>query len=278
MTQRDLEPGIHRDLSDRLTYSGYLGLDAVLSSQRPLSDPPHHDEMMFIILHQTTELWMKLCLHELKAAVVRMQQDDLEPCLKILVRVKHIQRQMFNQWAVLETLTPSEYVQFRDVLGKASGFQSPQFREIEFMLGNKNANYLAVFSNNPAAYELLHERLHNPGVYDEFLRYLQRQDHAVPAESVQRDWSKPYEPNAAVVAVFASIYSNTETYWKEYQMCERLLDLEHYFQLWRFRHMKTVERIIGNKTGTGGSTGVAFLARGLNIRLFPELIDVRTEL
>ncbi len=278
MPKRELEAGIYRDFADRLTYTGYLGLDDVLTAQRPLSDPPHHDEMLFIIQHQTSELWLKLVLHELEAAIRFIQADDLEPCFKILARVKQVQIQLFNQWAVLETLTPSEYSQFRSVLGRASGFQSPQYRRLEFMLGNKNADMLQLFVHEDVVHAQLQKTLENPSLYDEFLRYLDRRGFAVPANCVDRDWTLPYESNPGVVAVIKEIYENTSGNWDAYNMCEKLVDVEENFQLWRFRHMKTVERIIGYKPGTGGSSGVAFLKQALDIRFFPELLDVRTEL
>ncbi|HET7921540.1 MAG TPA: tryptophan 2,3-dioxygenase family protein [Gammaproteobacteria bacterium] len=276
--KRELEQGIHTDLKDRLTYTGYLGLDQLLAAQHPLSQPPHHDEMLFIIQHQTSELWIKLELHELTAAIAHVQRDELAPCFKILSRVKQIQMQLFNQWAVLETLTPTEYAQFRSVLGTASGFQSVQYRALEFMLGNKAPELVAVHRHDAAAHKMLNGLLHTPSLYDEFLRYLGRRGLPVPAERRERDWSEPYERHAGVTAVFRTIYEDTGTWWDAYEMCEKLVDVEEYFQLWRFRHMKTVERIIGHKQGTGGSSGVGFLRKALDLTFFPELIDVRTEI
>ena len=276
--KRDLEPGIELDLGDRTTYAGYLGLDRLLSSQHPLSDPQHHDEMLFIVQHQVSELWMKLVIHELQAAIAHLKNDELDPCLKILSRVKHIQKQLFEQWSVLETLTPSEYLQFRHVLGPASGFQSVQYRSIEFLLGNKNADMLRVFSHDPGAQNLLREILEAPSLYDEFLRYLARHGHAVPAASAERNWTEPYARNADLIAVYQRIYENPDAHWDEYHMCEQLVDVEVSFQLWRFRHMKTVERVIGFRRGTGGSSGVGFLKKALELTFFPELFDVRTEL
>ena len=276
--RRDLEAGIHTDLGDRLTYSGYLCLDRLLDAQHPLSDPPHHDEMLFIIQHQTAELWIKLVLHELEAAVAHVRGDRLEPCFKILARVKQIQRQLFEQWAVLETLTPTEYVQFRGVLGGASGFQSPQYRALEFLLGNKNREMLEVFRHEPETHVWLGEILERPSLYDEFLRHLHRRGHAVPAERVERDWTQPYESHSEVTEVLRGIYEDPATHWDAYEMCEKLVDIEENFQLWRFRHMKTVERIIGHKAGTGGSSGVGFLQRALELSFFPELIEVRTRI
>jgi tryptophan 2,3-dioxygenase len=274
--QRDLESGIELDLRDRLTYDGYLQLPQLLAAQKPLSDPPHHDEMLFIVQHQTSELWMKLIVHELRAAIAHLQRDDLGPCLKILARVKQIQRQLFEQWAVLETLTPSEYMEFRHVLGPASGFQSLQYRLIEFLLGNKNAGMVKVFDYDPQQQRVLRDALEAPSLYDEFLRHLARAGHAVPRECIERDFSQPHRQNPALIPMLRRIYENREQFWPEYHMCEQLIDVEESFQLWRFRHMKTVERIIGHKRGTGGSSGVGFLRKALDLTFFPELLDVRT--
>jgi tryptophan 2,3-dioxygenase len=271
-----MEAGIHRDLRDRLSYSGYLGLDRILTAQQPLSDPPHHDEMLFIVQHQVTELWMKLIIHELSAAIASIRADQLEPCFKVLARVKQVQQQMFHQWGVLETLTPAEYARFRHVFGQASGFQSVQFRLLEFLLGNKDASYLVVFEHDPDAVERLRAALETPSIYDEFLRLLARRGLPVPAERIERDWAEPCDSHPGVVAVFKTIYEDTHQHWDAYDMCEKLVDMEVNFQLWRFRHLKTVERIIGYKRGTGGSSGVKFLREAIDIRLFPELIDVRT--
>jgi tryptophan 2,3-dioxygenase len=276
MRKREFEEGIHSDLTDRTSYGGYLQLDRLLEAQSPLSSPPHHDEMLFIIQHQTSELWFKLIIHELRAAMVHIRSDELGPCFKILSRVKQVQQQLFNQWAVLETLTPSEYAQFRGVLGHASGFQSAQGREIEFILGNKDANHLRVFDYDPDLQSHLRNTLESPGIYDEFLRYLSRRGYAVPADRVERDWSEPYDEHPGVVDMFKQVYEDTANHWEVYDMCEKFVDIEENFQLWRFRHLKTVERIIGFKRGTGGSSGVGFLKKALDFRLFPELIEVRT--
>ena len=276
--QRDLEAGIELDLNGRMTYGGYLRLDQLLSAQQPLSQPPHHDEMLFIVQHQVAELWMKLIIHELKSAIAHLRLDDLDACLKVLARVKQVQRQLFEQWAVLETLTPSEYLEFRDVLGPSSGFQSLQYRVIEFLLGNKNAQMLQVFAYDPAAQAQLREVLEAPGLYDEFLRYLARRGHAVPPARIERDWREPYQRHNDLSPVFKRIYEERAAFWPEYHMCEQLVDVEESFQLWRFRHMKTVERIIGHRRGTGGSSGVAFLKKALDLEFFPELLDVRTVL
>jgi tryptophan 2,3-dioxygenase len=276
--RRALEPEVTRDLRGRRTYAGYLRLDRLLGAQVPLSDPEHHDEMLFIVQHQTAELWMRLVIHELSSAIADLRADQVGPCLKKLARVKQIQRQLFEQWGVLETLTPSEYVKFRGVLGDASGFQSLQYRVIEFLLGNKNAEMLEVFAYDPAAQERLRAVLEAPSLYDEFLRHLARRGHPVPAACVQRDWREPHRRDPALLPALAAIYDDPEASWEDYELCEELVDIEESFQLWRFRHMKTVERIIGYKRGTGGSSGVGFLRRALDLTFFPELLEVRTEI
>ena len=280
MSEDPLEPGIVTDLSDRLTYGGYLKLDRLLSAQEPVSGadgaPPRHDEMLFIVQHQVSELWMKLMIHELKAAIAFVRSDSLEPCFKILARVKLIQKQLFEQWGVLETLTPSEYDAFRPSLGNSSGFQSAQYRAIEFLLGSKHAAAIEVFRHDPATFDELSRLLRAPSLYDEFLRHLARRGLPVPEPVLARDVTKPYERNAELVGVFKTIYEHPRQWWDAYDMCEKLVDMEESFQLWRFRHMKTVERIIGHKTGTGGSSGVSYLKRALDRPFFPELIDVRT--
>ena len=278
MNRRDLEPGIITDLAGRTTYGDYLQLDRLLSAQVPRSQPPHHDELLFIIQHQTSELWMKLLIHELSACIRYVQADRLEPSFKIFARVAHIQRMLFEQWSVLETLTPNEYLEFRDTLGSASGFQSFQYRAVEFLLGNKDPDALGPFAHVPAVHAELERLLESPGLYDEFLRHLSRKGHAVPQGHVQRDWRQPYEKSPEVVEVFRRIYEDPEAHWDAYEMCEKLVDTEERFQLWRYRHMMTVMRIIGFKHGTGGSSGVGFLRKALDLRFFPELWDVRTEL
>ncbi|TMH20905.1 MAG: tryptophan 2,3-dioxygenase [Betaproteobacteria bacterium] len=244
MSQDHLETGIVTDFRDRLTYAGYLRLDRLLSAQQPLSgtaeEPPRHDEMLFIIQHQTSELWMKLMIHELRAAIGYVQGDQLAASFKTLARIKLIQKQLFEQWAVLETLTPSEYETFR-----------PAFAELEALL-------------------------RAPSLYDEFLRHLARRGLPVPRASVERDFTQPYRRNPELVPVLKTIYDDPLHWWDAYDMCEKLLDVEEGFQLWRFRHLKTVERIIGHKSGTGGSSGVPFLKKALEQTFFPELIDVRT--
>jgi tryptophan 2,3-dioxygenase len=277
INQRPVESGIVNDFSERLSYSGYLSLDGLLAQQRPLSQPPHHDEMLFIVQHQVSELWMKLVIHELSAAIDHLRHDRLPPCLKILSRIKLIQMQLFEQWAVLETLTPSEYMEFRSVLGSASGFQSYQYRKLEFLLGNKNLDTIKVFAHDAAIHEDLNRTLESPSLYDEFLRYLSRRGYRVPDECRERNWSAPHSRNEALVEVFRDIYRNPKQHWEAYEMCEKLVDVEEYFQLWRFRHLKTVERIIGFRQGTGGSSGVGFLRQALELTFFPELLASRTE-
>ncbi len=280
MSTRDLEPGIVTDLADRLSYGGYLRLDRLLAAQQPLSGdasrPPRHDEMLFIVQHQVSELWMKLMIHELKAAIGFVRADTLDASFKILARVKLIQKQLFEQWAVLETLTPSEYEAFRPALASSSGFQSAQYRAIEFLLGNKSARMLDVFRHDAETFAELDALLRAPSLYDEFLRHLARRGLPVPAACIERDVTQPYVRHSELVPVFKIIYENPKTWWDAYDMCEKLVDIEESFQLWRFRHMKTVERIIGHKTGTGGSSGVSFLKRALDQEFFPELIDVRS--
>jgi tryptophan 2,3-dioxygenase len=275
--QRPVEPTIVRDFSNRLSYTGYLSLDGLLAQQRPLSEPQHHDEMLFIIQHQVAELWIKLIIHELSAAIEHLRHDRIPPTLKVLSRVKLIQMQLFDQWAVLETLTPSEYMEFRGVLGNASGFQSWQYRKLEFLLGNKNSDTLQVFAHDRAVHDDLLRALNAPSLYDEFLRYLARRGYNVPAACLERDWSAPHIRNEALVDIFREIYRNAKQHWEAYEMCEKLVDVEEYFQLWRFRHLKTVERIIGFRRGTGGSSGVGFLRQALELTFFPELLASRTE-
>jgi tryptophan 2,3-dioxygenase len=219
---------------------------------------------------------MKLAIHELKAALAFVRQDRLDACFKILARLKLIQKQLFEQWAVLETLTPSEYEAFRPVLGSSSGFQSAQYRAFEFLLGNKQRALVDVFGYDVATHAELTAILEAPSLYDEYLRHLARRGLPVPAACVERDWSEPHVRNPELVPVFKTIYDDPERWWDAYEMAEKLVDVEESFQLWRFRHLKTVERTIGHKTGTGGSSGVAFLRRALDHTFFPELIDVRT--
>lgn len=278
MNQREFESSIHVDLGGKETYGAYLQLDKLLNAQSPRSSPPQHDELLFIIQHQTSELWMKLLIHELSAILRLVQADQLEPSFKGFARVARIQDQLFEQWSVLETLTPNEYLSFRDALGRSSGFQSFQYRAIEFILGNKDANALLPHRQTPEIHQWLTKLLHSPSIYDEFLRHLARKGHPVPKEVLERDVSQPWEPQPEITAIFAHIYEHPDQHWGAYEMCEKLVDVEQRFCLWRFRHMKTVQRVIGFKPGTGGSSGVAFLRKALDLTFFPELWDVRTQI
>jgi tryptophan 2,3-dioxygenase len=261
-----------------LDYATYLALPDLLACQHPLSDPPHHDELLFIIQHQTTELWFKLLLHELRAAIALVRRDDLESTFKILARVKHIQTQLLNQWSVLETLTPTEYAQFRYVLGPASGFQSHQNRLIEFAMGKKDERVVRAFGHEPGIRDELDQALHEPSIYDEYLRWLARKGAPIPPEVVDRDVSQPYRPHPGVTAVLAGIYEDPEAQWDGYEMAEKLVDVDEAYSLWRYRHLKVVMRIIGHKPGTGGTAGAAYLRQLTDEVFFPELWDVRTAL
>lgn len=273
---RHLEEGIVVDLSDKMTYGSYLQLDQLLSAQKPVS--AHHDEMLFIIQHQTSELWLKLILQEIQSARDFLRNDNLREALKPLARVKHIQEVLTGQWSVLSTLTPTEYAQFRGTLGNSSGFQSVQYRAVEFALGNKNEKMLQVFESEPANHALLESELNAPTLYDEFLRLLARRGFAVPEEVLQRDVTKAYQHSDEVVQVIREIYENHVEHWDLYEACEELVDLEDNFQFWRFRHLRVVTRTIGMKIGTGGSSGVDFLQRALSLTFFPELFAVRTKI
>ncbi|GAA2982030.1 tryptophan 2,3-dioxygenase [Microbacterium terrae] len=279
---RTIEGSVVTDFAHRMSYGGYLDLDTLLSAQRPLSGESggeeHHDELLFIIQHQTTELWLKLVLHELSAACRMLREDRLAPALKCIARVKHIQKTLTEQWSVLATLTPAEYAEFRGVLGNASGFQSAQYRAIEFTLGNKNAGMLRVFESDPAAHALVKAALDAPSLYDEFLRMLARSGYDIPTAVLERDVTQAWQFTPELVPVFTAIYDDPQQNWAAYETCEELVDLEDNFQLWRFRHLKTVERIIGMKSGTGGSSGASFLQRALELTFFPELFAVRTEI
>ena len=235
--------GLHTELGGRLDYKTYLRLDQLLSAQEPLSSPPHHDELLFIVQHQTAELWFKLEIHELHGAIAALQRNEAQPCYKILARVSNIQSQLMSQWSVLATLTPSEYVQFRHVLGPASGIQSFQHRTIEFMLGNKDPQMLAVFEHDPQAYAQVKAAFEAPSLYDEYLRFLARSGLAIPREILERDVTKPHQPNRAIVATLKQVYQAPGTYWDAYELAEKLVDLDDAVATWRHRHAVTVERI-----------------------------------
>jgi tryptophan 2,3-dioxygenase len=267
---------VHWDLSESLSYSQYLNLDKLLTAQHPLSY--QHDEMLFIIIHQVSELWMKLCLHELNATVDCVRRDDLGPSFKMLARVSTIQQQLLHSWDVLATITPYDYSAFRNTLGTSSGFQSPQYRMLEFIIGNKNADSIKVFRSDPQTHEMLERSLRSPSLYDEVLRLLSRRGFNLPSEAIDRDFSVPYQASKQVAAAWLSVYHNSEKEWQLYELAEKLMDLDYKFQLWRFAHVKTVERIIGRKRGTGGTGGVSYLTKALELKFFPELWTIRTSM
>ncbi|HKE97212.1 MAG TPA: tryptophan 2,3-dioxygenase family protein, partial [Povalibacter sp.] len=229
---------VYWDLGESRSYGQYLGLDRILSAQQPVSY--EHDEMLFIIIHQASELWMKLCLHELSAALDHIRRDDLGPSFKMLSRVSRIQAQLTQSWDVLATMTPADYSAFRNQLGRASGFQSYQYRELEFIIGNKNADMIEVHKRDARAYEALQRALHSPSIYDESLRLLSRRGFEIPQEYLDRDWSQPYQPSKQVAAAWLAVYHSIDDQWDLYELAEKLVDLDMKFQLWRFSHMKTV--------------------------------------
>lgn len=270
------EVGIHTDFSTAMSYADYLGLDKVLNAQSPVSDSA--DELLFIIIHQSTELWMKLMLHEVGAATVAVGRGDLLPAYKMLARVSRIQAQVIQSWDILATLTPADYLAFRDQLGHASGFQSWQNRALEFALGDKNAARIAPFGHDPDIAGRLRGLLARPSLYDESLRLLARHGFELAPHCLERDFTQAYRADPTVKAAWLEVYRDTVKWWEVYQLAEKLVDIEDWYQQWRFRHMKTVERVIGMRSGTGGSSGVAYLKKALERRFFPELWDLRTEL
>ncbi len=248
----------------------------MLAAQRPLSN--ENDEMMFIIVHQASELWMRLVLHELAGVLQCVQRDNLAPTFKRLARISRVQTQLIASWDVLSTMTPFDYSAFRNALGRSSGFQSVQYRLLEFRLGNKNADVIAVHKRDPEAYAALEAALSAPSLYDEVLRLLSRRGYGIPDDYVVRDFTQPYRASKQVAGAWLGVYHNAEQDWDLYELAERLVDLDHKFQLWRFHHLKTVERIIGYKPGTGGTGGVSYLAKALELSFFPELWQVRTSM
>jgi len=274
----EIEAGIRLDFREEMSYGDYLHLQELLGAQHPLSKPAAHDELLFIIQHQTSELWLKLLLHELTGAREGLRTDDIGLALKRLARVKGILHTLTDQWTILATLTPSEYLSFRDSLASSSGFQSFQYRAVEFMLGNKNARMLQMFEQDRAAHAQLSELLNSPTLYDEFLSYLSRHGHPVPASATDRDVTEAHAFVPELVDIFKVIYDAPAENWSVYETCEALVDVEDAFQFWRFRHLKTVERMIGGKVGTGGSSGASFLRKALDRTFFPELYSVRTAL
>ncbi|MBO1112753.1 tryptophan 2,3-dioxygenase [Bordetella petrii] len=264
------------DYARDMTYGDYLHLDELLGAQHPLS--PEHNEMLFIVQHQTSELWMKLMLHELRAAIANVAQDRLPPAFKMLARVSKIMEQLVHAWDVLATMTPPEYSALRPYLAHSSGFQSYQYRQIEFLLGNKNAAMLKPHAHRADLLASVQAAFQAPSLYDESLRLLARNGLDVPAGHLDRDWTRPYQADPAVEAAWLAVYRQPERYWDLYQLGEKLTDLEDAFRLWRFRHVTTVERIIGFKRGTGGTSGVAYLRKMLDVVLFPEIWALRTDL
>jgi tryptophan 2,3-dioxygenase len=268
--------GARMDFSEAMNYGDYLGLDQILTAQHPRS--PNHNEMLFIIQHQTSELWLKLMLHELQAVRVNLRAGELAPAFKMLARVARIMDQLVHAWDVLATMTPPEYTAIRPYLGASSGFQSYQYRELEFILGNKNAALLAVHHTAPAAHALLERELHAPSVYDEAVILLARSGFAIAPERLDADWTLPTRHDESVKAAWLGVYQDPARHWALYELAEKLVDLETAFRYWRFRHVTTVERIIGFKTGTGGTAGVSYLRKMLDVVLFPELFALRTAL
>ncbi|MCH9826816.1 MAG: tryptophan 2,3-dioxygenase [Gammaproteobacteria bacterium] len=272
----DRGAGAHTDFSQAMSYGDYLQLDTLLSAQKPLSD--RHDELLFVVIHQATELWLKLAIHELRAAREAIRADTLEPAFKNLSRVSRIQAQMIQSWDVLSTMTPADYSSFREALGQSSGFQSAQYRELEFMLGNKLAQLIEPHRHRADLAARLDEELAAPSLYDEAIRLLVRRGFKLDDAVLQRDLRVPHRSDASVLAAWLAIYRDSKRYWDLYELAEKLVDLEDWFQQWRFRHMNTVRRIIGFKRGTGGTAGVGYLKSALDTVLFPELWEVRTQL
>jgi len=268
--------GAHDDFAGDMSYGDYLRLDELLGAQKPLSGDPN--ELLFIVQHQTSELWMKLAIDELERARARVAADDLGPAFKGLARVDRILAQLVKAWDVLTTMTPSEYSAFRSSLGRSSGFQSYQYRAIEFLCGNKDPRFVTPHRHRPDIAGPLARRLAEPSLYDEAIRLLARRGFAIPAECVERDWSKRHAAHPAVEAAWAKVYGDTKAHFDLYELAEELVDLEDGLRQWRFRHVTTVERVIGFKRGTGGTEGVGYLRKMLDVRLFPELWDVRTHL
>ena len=264
------------DFSKKMSYGDYLALDNILNGQERRTD--HHDEMLFIIIHQVSELWIKLALHESTAARDLIRADDLSPCFKMLARLSKVQTQLKQSWDVLSTMTPADYAAFRDALGHSSGFQSHQYRQFEFIMGNKNAAMVEVHKHDPAVYKIVKDALDRPSIYDESLRLLARRGFDIPKEKVERNWAEPYEACPQVEAAWLEVYRDIDKYWDLYALGEKLVDAEDNFQQWRFRHMTTVKRIIGFKKGTGGTSGVGYLSKALALKFFPELWSVRTSI
>ena len=268
--------GAQLDFSESMSYGDYLGLDQILTAQHPRS--PNHNEMLFIIQHQTSDRWIKLMLHDLHGVRRHIHHNDLPPAFKMLSRVARIMDQLVHAWDVLATMTPSEYTAIRPYLGASSGFQSHQYRELEYLLGNKNATMLTVHESKPEIHATLNDALMTPSIYDEAILLMSRQGFDIDTDRLQRDWTQPVEANDSVKTAWLKVYQAPEQYWSLYELAEKLVDMETAFRIWRFRHVTTVERIIGFKTGTGGTAGVSYLRKMLDVVLFPELFALRTAL
>lgn len=270
------DEGVHWDLRGAMSYGDYLSLHTLLDCQRPLTD--RHDEVLFIVMHQASELWIKLCLHEVNGAIRQIRSGELGPAFKMIARIARVQANLIQSWEILSTMTPFDYASFRDALGKSSGFQSFQYRMLEFRLGNKNRGMSRVFDSHPEIGAQVQAALNEPSIYDEALALLARRGFHVPEDKLSRDFSEPYVADLGVREAWRQVYRDAETHWDLYELAEKLVDLEYRFHLWRFSHMKTVERIIGSKPGTGGTSGVAYLKKALDLRFYPELWEVRTEI
>jgi len=268
--------GVHWDLRAAMSYGDYLHLGDLLACQQPLTT--EHDETLFIIIHQASELWIKLCLHEIAGAIRQIRTGELGPAFKMMARVARVQANLIQSWEILSTMTPFDYASFRSALGKSSGFQSFQYRMLEFRLGNKNRQMAGVFDGHPVTAAAVAAALAEPSIYDESLALLSRRGLAVPRDKLERDFSEPYTSDSRVTDCWRLVYRDAEKHWDLYELAEKLVDVEYRFHLWRYTHMKTVERILGARAGTGGTSGVNYLKKALDLRFYPELWDVRTEI
>lgn len=273
---RAVEDSIHTDFNDNMSYGDYLCLDQILTAQKPLTN--EHDEMLFITIHQASEIWLKLAGHELTAAIKLLKQRQFGPAFKVISRVKQIFVNLTQSWSILSTLTPVDYLKFRDALGQSSGFQSYGYRKLEFLLGNKNSALLKVHVSNPEVHKELSEISNAPSLYDEVIKLMAEAGFDIDYCALKRDFSKPYQANESVMKAWLHIYQHDQEFFELYELAEKLMDIEDSFQQWRFKHMYTVQRVIGNKMGTGGSSGVNFLKKALDISFFPELLSLRTQL
>lgn len=273
---RAMEDSIKTDFKDDMSYGDYLNLEQILSAQNPLSD--QHDEMLFIVIHQASELWLKLAGHEITAAITMLKQAEFGPAFKVISRVKQIFIQLTQSWNILSTLTPVDYLKFRDSLGHSSGFQSYGYRKMEFLLGNKNQSLIQVHESNPSVHQELTAISNAPSIYDEVLIIMANAGFNIDKACLERDFNQPYQRNDSVLNAWLEVYKDADKHFELYELAEKLMDIEDAFQQWRFKHMYTVQRVIGNKMGTGGSSGVEFLKKALDINFFPELLELRTKL